>query len=55
MGPAGGNRGGLIVAEGTPEEVAAVPESFTGEFLRPLVGVTATARAKPKRARSRRA
>jgi excinuclease ABC subunit A len=38
MGPAGGNRGGTIVAEGTPEDVAAVPESFTGEFLKPLLG-----------------
>jgi excinuclease ABC subunit A len=38
MGPAGGNRGGTVVAAGTPEEVAAVPESFTGEFLKPLLG-----------------
>ncbi|MGY2874671.1 excinuclease ABC subunit A [Marmoricola sp. URHA0025 HA25] len=37
MGPAGGNRGGTVVAEGTPEQVAAVPESFTGEFLKPLL------------------
>ena len=29
--------GGLIVAEGTPEEVAAVPESFTGQYLKPLL------------------
>jgi excinuclease ABC subunit A len=35
MGPEGGQRGGRIVAEGTPEEVAAVPESYTGQFLRP--------------------
>ncbi|GAB3997046.1 excinuclease ABC subunit UvrA [Nocardioides marmoraquaticus] len=38
MGPAGGNRGGTVVAEGTPEQVAAVPESFTGQFLQPLLG-----------------
>jgi excinuclease ABC subunit A len=37
MGPAGGNRGGTVVAAGTPEEVAAVSESFTGEFLKPLL------------------
>ena len=37
MGPAGGNRGGTVVAEGTPEQVATVPESFTGEFLKPLL------------------
>jgi len=33
MGPEGGSRGGTVVAEGTPEEVAADPGSFTGEFL----------------------
>jgi excinuclease ABC subunit A len=37
MGPAGGNRGGTVVAEGTPEHVAGVKESFTGEFLKPLL------------------
>jgi excinuclease ABC subunit A len=34
MGPEGGNGGGTIVAEGTPEHVAGVEESYTGEFLR---------------------
>jgi len=34
LGPEGGDRGGLIVATGTPEEVAAVPESYTGQFLK---------------------
>jgi excinuclease ABC subunit A len=33
MGPEGGFRGGLVVAEGTPEEVAKVKESYTGQFL----------------------
>ncbi len=37
MGPSGGNKGGLVVATGTPEEVAMVPESFTGQFLGPLL------------------
>ena len=37
MGPAGGNRGGTLVAEGTPEDVAAHEGSFTGEFLAPLL------------------
>ena len=37
MGPAGGSRGGSVIAEGTPEEVAATEGSFTGEFLRPLL------------------
>jgi excinuclease ABC subunit A len=34
LGPEGGELGGWIVAEGTPEEVASVPESFTGRVLR---------------------
>ncbi len=33
MGPEGGNLGGTVVAQGTPEQVAAVPESYTGQFL----------------------
>ncbi len=33
LGPEGGDRGGKIVAKGTPEEVAATPGSFTGEYL----------------------
>ncbi len=33
MGPEGGSGGGVVVAEGTPEQVAAVPESHTGRFL----------------------
>ncbi|MDH3540124.1 MAG: excinuclease ABC subunit A, partial [Acidimicrobiia bacterium] len=37
LGPEGGDEGGRIVAEGTPEQVAAVPESYTGKFLRDLL------------------
>jgi len=37
MGPEGGSGGGTVVAEGTPEQIAAHPESYTGEFLRHLV------------------
>ncbi|MDE0705112.1 MAG: hypothetical protein OXH59_15480, partial [Rhodospirillaceae bacterium] len=33
LGPEGGDKGGLIVAAGTPEDVAAVPDSFTGQYL----------------------
>jgi excinuclease ABC subunit A len=33
MGPEGGFRGGMVVAEGTPEEVANVKASYTGQFL----------------------
>ena len=38
LGPEGGTGGGRLVAEGTPEEVAQVTESYTGKFLRELVG-----------------
>ncbi len=37
MGPEGGSRGGFVVAEGTPEQVADHPDSFTGAFLKPLL------------------
>ena len=37
LGPEGGVRGGEIVAEGTPEAVAANPRSFTGHYLKPLL------------------
>jgi excinuclease ABC subunit A len=37
LGPEGGDEGGRVVAEGTPEQVAAVPESYTGKFLRDLL------------------
>ena len=33
MGPEGGFRGGTVVAEGTPEEVAKVKASYTGQYL----------------------
>ena len=37
LGPEGGAGGGTIVAQGTPEEVAACPESFTGQYLKKLL------------------
>jgi excinuclease ABC subunit A len=37
MGPEGGEEGGVVVAQGTPEEVAAVTDSYTGQFLAGLV------------------
>ena len=37
LGPEGGDGGGRIVAEGTPEDVAANPESHTGRFLAPML------------------
>ena len=38
MGPEGGSRGGTVVATGTPEEVAAVAESHTGQYLAKIMG-----------------
>lgn len=37
LGPEGGKAGGLVIAEGTPEQVALVPESYTGQYLRDLL------------------
>ncbi len=37
LGPEGGDRGGAIVGAGAPEKIAALPESHTGKFLRPLL------------------
>jgi excinuclease ABC subunit A len=39
LGPEGGSGGGFVIAEGTPEEVAATPGSYTGYFLAPLLGL----------------
>ena len=37
LGPEGGFRGGTVVATGTPEEVAEIPESFTGQFVKDML------------------
>ncbi|KRE97913.1 ABC-ATPase UvrA [Paenibacillus sp. Soil766] len=37
LGPEGGNRGGLIVAAGTPEDVVKVAGSYTGQYLKPIL------------------
>ena len=37
MGPEGGSGGGTVVAQGTPEDVAAVPDSYTGTFLKEVL------------------
>ncbi|HTY29688.1 MAG TPA: excinuclease ABC subunit A, partial [Mycobacterium sp.] len=49
MGPEGGAGGGTLVAQGTPEDVVAVPESYTGKFLADILDAPA-----PKRATRRR-
>ena len=38
LGPEGGDKGGEIVCEGTPEEVAACEKSYTGQFLKKMLG-----------------
>ncbi|WP_406412720.1 excinuclease ABC subunit UvrA [Streptomyces halstedii] len=51
MGPEGGNGGGLVVAEGTPEEIASVPASHTGKFLQDVLGADRTGGATAPSAR----
>ena len=48
MGPEGGSGGGTVVAEGTPEEVAKVHESFTGQFLAEIFEASEQHGAKSK-------
>ncbi|MFE6750335.1 excinuclease ABC subunit UvrA [Kitasatospora purpeofusca] len=55
MGPEGGSGGGSVVAEGTPEEIAAVSESHTGKFLRDILpGGFEEAPAAPAKAKAPR-
>lgn len=39
LGPEGGDNGGTLVACGTPEDIAKCPESYTGKYLRPMLGL----------------
>ena len=55
MGPEGGDGGGRIVAEGTPEDVAKVKESYTGRYLRELLGRRSAGGAQKESANGRRA
>src|SRR3546814_12322694 len=45
LGPEDGHRGGMVIAEGTPEELAAMPQSYTGQFLAKSLGVDTPAPA----------
>jgi len=45
LGPEGGEAGGEVIASGTPEQVAGVEESYTGQFLRALLPSVAAAAA----------
>ena len=52
LGPEGGAGGGRIIAEGTPEAVAATPGSHTGHFLKQVLDVAQTQKATPSRKKS---
>ncbi|PWU19288.1 MAG: hypothetical protein C5B48_13725, partial [Candidatus Rokuibacteriota bacterium] len=45
LGPEGGDAGGEVIAAGTPEQVAEVSESYTGEYLRQVLPAFAAAAA----------
>jgi excinuclease ABC subunit A len=49
LGPEGGDEGGEVIATGTPEEIAAAPDSHTGRFLEPLLGGAPSVRRKRRR------
>jgi excinuclease ABC subunit A len=53
LGPEGGNRGGTVVAEGTPEQVAKTAGSYTGEVLKPVLAKPDKAPKAPRTARVR--
>ena len=53
LGPEGGDGGGRIVAQGTPEDIVGNPDSYTGRFLKPLVQtMRVEEKARPKRKRA---
>jgi excinuclease ABC subunit A len=51
LGPEGGDKGGRLVAAGTPEQVARSRDSHTGTYLRPVLGVAEPGPSKPPRRR----
>ena len=55
MGPEGGEEGGLVMAQGTPEEVAATEGSHTGSFLHDLLPVATSAPGAQARRRQKSA
>lgn len=60
LGPEGGSAGGLIVAQGTPEQVAECADSYTGQYLKPLLDATQCAKQpepeqKPRARRKKKA
>ncbi|MBA3618458.1 MAG: excinuclease ABC subunit UvrA [Acidothermales bacterium] len=55
LGPEGGSGGGTLVAAGSPEDVALVADSYTGQYLRTVLPSSATKRATAERATAERA
>jgi excinuclease ABC subunit A len=55
LGPEGGERGGTVVAAGTPEQVAAVAASHTGRYLKPILARAAESAGKAGAAGTRAA
>jgi excinuclease ABC subunit A len=55
MGPEGGEEGGMVIAAGTPEEVAAEPASHTGRFLAEILtpDVATKVKATPRKRRAK--
>ena len=53
MGPEGGSRGGMVIAEGTPEHVAGDHASHTGRFLAPLLAGGRSTKGQARRSRAR--
>lgn len=53
LGPAGGHRGGELLATGTPEQIAQLDNSFTGQYLRPILGDRVAKAAEPVTASKR--
>jgi excinuclease ABC subunit A len=51
MGPEGGAAGGAVIATGTPEQVARITSSYTGQFVKPLL--ERARRANPANGRAR--
>ncbi|HSI99060.1 MAG TPA: excinuclease ABC subunit UvrA, partial [Patescibacteria group bacterium] len=54
LGPDGGDKGGELIAAGTPEQVARTAGSHTGRYLRPALGLPDAALTGPKPSRRRR-
>ncbi|MFE9787308.1 excinuclease ABC subunit UvrA [Nocardia salmonicida] len=55
MGPEGGSGGGTVVATGTPEDIAAVSDSYTGQFLKEVLAAPAPKKPAAKKAASKKA